>query len=87
MKRLPSYSISVSVSASRSGDDLRPGACAAEACNLLLQLGLEHQREEAAEHVAADGLIELVENRPGREQMLGGAEGLLDIPYRLPLII
>jgi len=30
--------------------------------------------------MAANGLVELVEDRPGGEQVLGGAEGLLDIP-------
>jgi hypothetical protein len=33
--------------------------------------------------VAADGLIQLVEDRPGGEQVPGGAEGLLDGPELL----
>ena len=33
--------------------------------------------------MAADGLVELVEDRPGREQVLGGAEGLLHRPQLL----
>jgi len=33
--------------------------------------------------VTADGFVELVEDRPGREQMLGGAEGLLHGPQLL----
>src|SRR5258705_12604937 len=44
---------------------------------------LEHEREEAAEHVAADGLVELVEDRTGFEQVLGGSEGLLHGPQLL----
>ena len=38
------------------GDDLGPGAGAAERYDAVLQRLLQHQREEAAEHVAADGL-------------------------------
>jgi hypothetical protein len=41
------------------------------------------KREEAAEYVAADGLVELVEDRPCRQQVLGGAEGLLLRPQLL----
>ena len=33
--------------------------------------------------MTADGLVELVEDRPGRQQMLGGAEGLLNGPKLL----
>ena len=55
--------------------------------NAVLQRCLQHQGEEATEHVTADGLVELVEDRPGGEEVLGGAEGLLDTPYMLPLII
>src|SRR5258705_12452277 len=40
------------------GDDRRPGAHAAERDDAILQRFLQHQREEAAEHVAADGLVE-----------------------------
>jgi hypothetical protein len=32
---------------------------------------LEYEGEEAAEHVATDGLIELVDDRSGGEQMFG----------------
>ena len=46
----------------RIGDDRRPGAHAAERDDAILQRFLQHQREEAAEHVAADG-IGLVESR------------------------
>ena len=41
----------------------------------VLQRLLQHQREEATEHVIADGLVELVKDRPGGEEVLGGAEG------------
>jgi hypothetical protein len=78
-KCLPSCSISVSV----SGNDLGPGAGASERCDAVLQRLLQHQREKAAEHVAADGFVELVEDWPGREQVLGGAEGLLHRPQLL----
>jgi hypothetical protein len=46
------------------GDDPRPGPRAAERSDAVLQCLLQHQREDAAEHVAADGLVELVEDRP-----------------------
>src|SRR3974377_2474117 len=49
------------------GDDLRPGTRAPKRGDAVLQRLLQHQREEAAEHVTADGLVELVEDRPGRE--------------------
>ena len=65
MKCLLSYSISVSVNESRSamvsGQELKR----LEHGNPLFQLLLQHQREEAAEHVATDGLVQLVEDRPG----------------------
>jgi hypothetical protein len=41
-------------------------------------------RARKLQNVAADGLVELVEDRAGREQVLGGAEGLLQPP--LPLL-
>ncbi len=44
---------------------------------------LEHQRQERAKHVAADGLVALVEDRPRAEDVLGGAEDLLDAPELL----
>ena len=47
------------------------------------QFSLQHQGEEAAEHMAADGFVEPVEDRPGCQQVLGGAEGLLDAPELL----
>ena len=68
------------------GDDLGPGAGSAERGDAIFQRRFQHQRQEAAEHVAANGLVQLVEDRPGREQVLGGAEGLLDIPFIMPLI-
>ena len=51
--------------------------------NAVLQRSLQHQCEEAAEHVAADGLVELVEDRPGGEEVLGRTEGLLHPPKLL----
>ena len=80
-KRLPSCSTSVSVSESRSamtaGQEARAPCRRGEAG---LQLGLQHEREEAAGDVAADGLVELVEDRPGGEQILGRPERLLHGP-------
>ena len=69
------------------GDDLGPGACAADRGDPVIQRLFEHEGEEAAEHVTADGLVQLVEDWAGREQMFRGPERLLDIPYMLPLII
>jgi hypothetical protein len=69
---------------------MTPGSsiiCAAERGDAVIQRLLEHEGEEAAEYVAANGLIQLVEDRAGREQMFRGPERLLDIPYMLPLII
>ena len=40
----------------------------------------QHQREERAEDMPADGGIGLVEDGAGVEQALGGAEELLDHP-------
>ena len=65
------------------GNDLGPGACAIERCDAALQGFPEHGCEEAAEHVTADGLVELMEDRPRREQVLGGVEGLLHGPQLL----
>src|SRR5262245_16990814 len=65
------------------GDDLGPGARATERRNTVLQRRLQHEREKAAEHVTADGLVEFVEDRPSGEQVLGGAEGLLHRPQLL----
>jgi len=53
----------------------------------VLQLLFQRQGEEAARDVAANGLVELVKDRPCREQALRGAERPLDIPLTLPLII
>ena len=47
------------------------------------QFSLQHQGEEAAEHMAADGFVEPVKDRPRGQQVLGGAEGLLDAPELL----
>ena len=40
----------------------------------------QHQRQERAENMSADGGIGLVEDGAGVEQDLGGAEDLLDHP-------
>src|SRR4029077_9154573 len=66
------------------GEDLGPGAATRAlhgglgAVDALLELGLEDEGEEGARDVAADGLVELVEDRPGGEEVLLGSEGLLD---------
>jgi hypothetical protein len=65
------------------GNDLGPGACAIKRGDAVLQRFLEHEREEAAEHMTADGLVELVEDRPRCEEMLGRAEGLFHGPQLL----
>jgi hypothetical protein len=39
--------------------------------------------QQVTEHLAAKGLVELVEDRSAREQMLGGAEDLLQRPQLL----
>jgi hypothetical protein len=51
--------------------------------NAVFQFLLQHQRQEAAEDMAAKGLVEFVEDRPGDEQVFGGAEGLLHRPQLL----
>src|SRR5918996_1552286 len=65
------------------GENLGPGCRAAEFGDALLELGLEDEGEETGEHVAADGRVELVEDRPGGEQVLGRAEGRLHGPELL----
>ena len=52
----------------------------------VLQFLFQHQGEEAAGDVAADGLVEFMINRPRFEQALRRAERPLDIPLTLPLI-
>src|SRR5437660_12873279 len=61
-------------------DDFRPRAVAAERGDVVLERLLQHQREEAAEHVAADRLITFVEDRPRGEHVLGGSKSLLYLP-------
>ena len=51
--------------------------------NTLLQRCLQNQGEEAKEHVTADDLVELMEDRPGEEEVLNDAEGLLHRPQLL----
>ena len=55
----------------------------AEDSDAVLQGLLEHESEEAAEHVTTNGLVELVEDRPRRKQVLRCAEGLLHRPQLL----
>ena len=81
-KRLPSCSISVSVNEFEVGQNIGPGdARGARLCDRpahggdpVLQLLFQHQREEAARDVAADGLVELVKDRARFEQALGGSK-------------
>ena len=72
------------------GEDLGPGRPwrgFAHRGDAVLQFLFQHQGEEAAGDVAADGLVEFVINRPRFEQALRCAERPLDIPLTLPLII
>ena len=68
------------------GQDLGPGAAARtlhgslRAIDALFELDLEDEGKEGTGDMAADGLVELVEDRPGGEEMLVGLEGLLHGP-------
>jgi hypothetical protein len=62
------------------GDDLGLGAWAADRGDPVIQRLLEYEGEEAAEHVTANGLVQLVEDRASGEQVLGGPERLLHGP-------
>src|SRR6202051_5151879 len=85
-KRLPSCSTSVSVSESKVGENIGPGTALRGVAvggrlgrigrigDAVLQLLFQHEGEEAAGDVAANGLVEFVKDRPRREQALGGAE-------------
>ena len=64
-------------------DDGEPRCVLTERSDGCLELGLEHQREKTAEHMSADGLIVFMKDQPSGQQMLGGAEGLLDGPQLL----
>jgi hypothetical protein len=61
------------------GDDLEPDECP-KCGDAAIQRLLQHEGEKAAERVTADGFVELVEDRPGREQVFRCAEGLLHGP-------
>jgi hypothetical protein len=65
------------------GEDRGPRGALAEGGDAALQLDLQHQGEERAEDMAADGLVELVEDRPGGEEVLVGAEDALHRPELL----
>jgi len=58
--------------------DLGPFDVEAGCGETVAELLLEHESEERAEHVAADGRVALVEDRPGSEQRFGAPEQLLD---------
>src|SRR6202034_2513411 len=65
------------------GEDLWPGRAwrgFAHGGDAVLQFLFQHQGEEAAGDVAADGLVEFVINRPRFEQALGCAERPLHRP-------
>src|ERR1700691_6122141 len=78
-KRLPSCSTSVSVS-----DNIGPGAafCCVAVGSWLAQIGdavlellFQHEGKETARDVAANGLVELMKDRPRGEQALRRSEG------------
>ena len=62
------------------GQDLGPGVAARalhgslRAIDALFELDLEDEGKEGTGDMAADGLVELVEDRPGGEEMLVGLE-------------
>src|ERR1700750_101990 len=60
-----------------SANDGGPGSLRAERSNAGLQFGLEHEGKEAAEHVSADRLVKLVEDRPCGQQVLRCAESVV----------
>src|SRR6478672_4464116 len=64
-------------------EDLGPGADLAERGDTVLELDLQHQGQERAEDVAADGLVELVEDGSRGEEVLFGAEDALRRPQLL----
>lgn len=64
-------------------NDICPGRNAIERGDPIFQCPLQHQGEKAADRVTANGHIELVEDRPCREQMFGRSEGLLTRPKLL----
>ena len=52
----------------------------AERGDVVLQLLLQHQGEKATRHMAANGLVELMENRARGEQAFRGSERALHHP-------
>ena len=56
------------------GQDFRPRAFTAEFGDAVFQGGFEDEREEAARHMAADGLVEFVEDRTRGEKAFGRTE-------------
>jgi hypothetical protein len=58
-----------------------PSGDAAESGDAILQRLLEHEREEAAEHVTADGVVELIEDRPGSRAGLRDKAVLLNLLF------
>ena len=78
MKRLPSCSTSTSWRRSRSRRSSAHSGVEVGRGEAVLERLAQDEGEEGAEHVAADGGIALVEDRPGGQQGLGAAEQLLD---------
>ena len=63
-----------------SGQELTRSSAAIRSSSSVFS---KHQREEAAEHVTTDGLVQLVEDRPGGQQMLAVSKCSLHRPrYR-----
>jgi hypothetical protein len=56
------------------GDDGGPGSVLAERGDAGLEFGLQYEGKEITKYVSANGLVELVEDQPGGEQLLCWAE-------------
>jgi hypothetical protein len=80
MKRLPSCSTSTSLEAIQIAQHFRPFGLEAPGGAAIGELLLQHKGEERAEHVAADGGITFVEDRPRGEQRLSGLASLVCAP-------
>ena len=65
--------------------DVRPLEVVARSFEAPVQLLFEDQREKAAKHMAADGLIALVKDRPGLDERLGVPKNVLHLPEFLVL--
>ena len=82
---LPLSSMVISCKADKVLFDVGPLEVVAGLLQPSVQLLDKHQGEKAAEDVASDGLISLVENRPRIEDGLHIPEDLLDLPELLVL--